>query len=101
MILVLPTSATAEPNLYAKALAALAARGFMGNLTRELGDRSVLATDNSIYQVVPEAIAYPRNRTDLVLIARLLGEPKFQNLVIRPRGGGTGTNGQSWGKGLP
>ena len=81
-------------------LAALVAAGFEGETSRAPSDRMVLATDNSIYQVPPDAVAFPKGQTDLERIARLLGDPRFHDVVIRPRGGGTGTNGQSLGEGL-
>ena len=89
-----------EPGVYDAALAAIRAQGFTGELTVDFADRAVLATDNSIYQVTPEAVAYPRDTEDLVRIARVTSDPKFREVVIRPRGGGTGTNGQSLGDGL-
>ena len=63
-------------------------------------DRTVLATDNSIYQLRPQAIAFPRNTDDLVRIARLTEDPRFAGVKLAPRGGGTGTNGQSLTDGL-
>jgi len=63
-------------------------------------DRTVMATDNSIYQLTPQAIAFPRNVDDLVRIGTLLGEERFADVRIAPRGGGTGTNGQSLTDGL-
>src|SRR5690606_26081595 len=54
----------------------------------------------SIYQVLPDAVAFPRTLRDLQRIGRLLAEPRFAEVVTRPRGGGTGTNGQSLGHGL-
>jgi FAD/FMN-containing dehydrogenase len=60
----------------------------------------VLATDNSIYRLVPQAIAFPRGTDDLSRIGRLLAEPRFAGVRIAPRGGGTGTNGQSLTDGL-
>lgn len=63
-------------------------------------DRVVLATDNSIYQLLPDAVAFPADEQDLVRIARLIDEPRFHGIALRPRGGGTGTNGQSLGDGL-
>src|SRR3954469_7616113 len=44
--------------LYATFLAELRARGFEGDLSSTYSDRTVLATDNSIYHVTPEAIAF-------------------------------------------
>ena len=94
------TRQTEAPPLYAAACAELAARGFEGDLSLAPADRTVFATDNSIYQVEPGALAFPKGRGDLVRIARLLEDPRFAGLVLRPRGGATGTNGQSLGDGL-
>ena len=85
---------------YADFLAALRAAGFEGELSAAEGDRTVLATDNSIYRLVPQAIAFPRGTDDLARIGRLLAEPRFAGVRIAPRGGGTGTNGQSLTDGL-
>lgn len=76
-------------------LAELRLRGFEGDITHSHADRTVFATDNSIYQLAPQAVVFPRNETDVVRIAKLAGEPCFQKLKLTPRGGGTGTNGQS------
>lgn len=61
--------------------------------------RVVYATDNSIYQVMPEAVALPRSAADVVSLlvdnhARTVPRP------VVARGGGTGTNGQSLTDGL-
>ena len=63
--------------LYLDYLAQLRLRGFEGEITHAHADRTVFATDNSIYQVAPQAILFPRGRADLVLIARLAAEPAF------------------------
>jgi FAD/FMN-containing dehydrogenase/Fe-S oxidoreductase len=81
-------------------MAELRARGFEGQLSRTHADRTVLSTDNSIYQLLPQAIAFPRSTDDLVRIARIAAEPRFHALKLAPRGGGTGTNGQSLTDGL-
>lgn len=86
--------------LYPDFLNALREAGFEGDLTEAMSDRVVLATDNSIYQVLSEAVAFPRSTADLQRIARLLADPRFGAIILRPRGGGTGTNGQSLGAGL-
>lgn len=75
-------------------------RGFAGDITDSHADRTVFATDNSIYQVPPAAIVFPRNEDDVVLLAKLAHEPRFRTLVLAPRGGGTGTNGQSLTEGI-
>jgi FAD/FMN-containing dehydrogenase/Fe-S oxidoreductase len=98
---VIPALAAAPPSsLTLDFLAELRLRGFEGDLTASEADRTVFATDNSIYQVVPQAIAFPRNEADVVRIARVAGEPRFAKLSITPRGGGTGTNGQSLTEGV-
>src|SRR5829696_8703235 len=86
--------------LYATFLAELSARGFAGDLSATYADRMVLATDNSIYQLTPQAIAFPRDTDDLVRIARATQDPRFAAVKLAPRGGGTGTNGQSLTDGL-
>jgi FAD/FMN-containing dehydrogenase/Fe-S oxidoreductase len=76
-------------------LAAARAAGFKGELESRYADRIAAATDNSIYQILPQAVAYPRDTGDVVILARLADEPRFHDIVLSPRGGGTGTNGQS------
>jgi hypothetical protein len=49
----------------------LRARGFEGDLSVTSAESIVQATDNSIYQVLPQAMAFPRTIEDLVSIARL------------------------------
>ena len=89
------TDSSSPTPLYAEFLAELRARGFAGDLSSTYADRTVLATDNSIYQRMPEGIAFPKDTEDLVRIARVLADPRFAGLKVAPRGGGTGTNGQS------
>src|SRR3954471_8963960 len=86
--------------LYTAFLAELRARGFEGDLSSTYSDRAVLATDNSIYQLTPQAIAFPRSTDDIVRIARAAHDPGFADVQLAPRGGGTGTNGQSLTDGL-
>ena len=86
--------------LYLNFINALRERGFSGDLNPDYANRTVLATDNSIYQVLPQGVLYPRTTADLVMIAKLSHESKYQSVVLSPRGGGTGTNGQSLTDGL-
>ncbi|WP_207061252.1 FAD-binding and (Fe-S)-binding domain-containing protein [Motiliproteus sp. SC1-56] len=85
---------------YLKFIETLKARGFAGDLNPDYANRVVLATDNSIYQILPQGVLYPRSIADLQLIARLSQTEAFQSIVLSPRGGGTGTNGQSLSDGL-
>ncbi|MEX1661544.1 FAD-binding and (Fe-S)-binding domain-containing protein [Thioclava sp. 15-R06ZXC-3] len=93
----IPALPLQEPELpLTKAFCAeLRARGFSGDIMTGVADRTVMATDNSIYQIEPQAVFYPRNQDDLVRITKLLSSERFAGLHIAPRGGGTGTNGQS------
>ncbi|VVP20226.1 hypothetical protein PS838_03803 [Pseudomonas fluorescens] len=81
-------------------LDALQVAGFQGEIARNHGDRTVLATDNSIYQRLPQAAAFPRDERDVAILSRLAAEPAHCAVVLTPRGGGTGTNGQSLTDGL-
>ena len=85
---------------YLHFIEALKAQGFSGDLSPDYASRVVLATDNSIYQVLPQGVVYPKHAEDLQLIARLADQPEFSDVVLSARGGGTGTNGQSLTDGL-
>ena len=86
--------------LHDELTAELRLRGFEGDLAPAYGDRIVSATDNSIYQLLPQLVVFPRSVDDLVRLARVAAEPRFKDIVFAPRGGGTGTNGQSLTEGL-
>ncbi len=81
-------------------LDALRVAGLEGEIDVSHATRTVLATDNSIYQRRPTAAIFPRNAADVERIARLLAEERFRSVVVSPRGGGTGTNGQSLTDGI-
>ncbi|MEH6469923.1 MAG: FAD-binding and (Fe-S)-binding domain-containing protein [Halopseudomonas sp.] len=85
---------------YLQFIDALKQQGFGGDLNPDYANRVVLATDNSIYQLLPQGVLYPRSMADMVLITRLSNQREFHGIVLSPRGGGTGTNGQSLTDGL-
>lgn len=85
---------------YRTFLEELRLRGFDGEIRSDYATRLVTATDNSVYQTVPQAVIFPRRAGDVATILRLLHEPRFRRLKVSPRGGGTGTNGQSLCDGL-
>ncbi|STO53833.1 FAD linked oxidase domain-containing protein [Canicola haemoglobinophilus] len=68
---------------------------FEGDIATNYADRLTLATDNSVYQQLPQAILFPKTTADIVRITKLAQQEDFQSLTFTPRGGGTGTNGQS------
>ncbi|MAY43576.1 MULTISPECIES: FAD-binding and (Fe-S)-binding domain-containing protein [unclassified Neptuniibacter] len=86
--------------LYLDFIDALKLKGFMGDLNPDYANRIVLSTDNSIYQMLPQGVLYPRSAEDLVLISTLADESRFAEVKLSARGGGTGTNGQSLTDGL-
>ncbi|MBK6007938.1 FAD-binding oxidoreductase [Ramlibacter ginsenosidimutans] len=100
MIPRLPAHDLAALPLAAEFLAELRLRGFEGDIAQDAANRTVFATDNSIYQLPPQAIVFPRHQPDVVRIAKLAADPRFQSLALTPRGGGTGTNGQSLTNGI-
>lgn len=85
---------------YLAFLAALSVRDFAGDLSPEYASRLIASTDNSVYQVLPQAVVFPRDVNDLKLLMSLLAEPRFAQVRLSPRGGGTGTNGQSLTQGI-
>lgn len=78
-------------------LAALRAQGFAGEVAEDAASRTVYATDNSIYQLPPAAVVFPRDGSD---IARLVRAAAETGMPVTPRGGGTGTNGQALTSGV-
>ncbi|WAM53207.1 FAD-binding oxidoreductase, partial [Vreelandella venusta] len=85
---------------YVRFLDALRARGFEGEIAPDYANRTVLATDNSIYQRLPQAAVFPKHAEDLERLAKLAAELPHRDVVLTPRGGGTGTNGQSLTDGI-
>lgn len=74
---------------------ALVNAGFTGDIETTYASRIAVATDNSIYQTLPQAVLLPRSTDDLVILTSLAQTSSFSHLKFSPRGGGTGTNGQS------
>ncbi|MCA8310422.1 FAD-binding oxidoreductase [Burkholderia sp. AU28942] len=91
----LPRPASPPDGRYRDFLAALHAAGFAGEIRVDHANRTVQATDNSIYQRLPQAVVCPAHADDVRLLARLLAEPAHRDVAVAARGGGTGTNGQS------
>jgi hypothetical protein len=51
-------------------LQALEQQGFTGDTATSYADRLTMATDNSIYQLLPDAVVFPRSTADVALISR-------------------------------
>lgn len=73
----------------------LAERGFRGEIETSYAARLAVATDNSVYQALPQAVLLPSDMADIQRITDLANQPRFVQLKFAARGGGTGTNGQA------
>ena len=98
----IPTLSEVSPlqSKYLAFIKQLKANGFSGDTNLDYANRVVLSTDNSIYQVLPQGVIYPKNTQDIQCLTQLSNSPEFHDIVLSPRGGGTGTNGQSLTDGL-
>ena len=74
--------------------------GFSGDIESSYASRLAVATDNSVYQQLPQAVIFPTNNQDLVTLGQLAQTQSFTSITFSPRGGGTGTNGQSLTPGI-
>ncbi len=85
---------TIEPQ-YLEYLSELERSHFSGDVDKRYNARVVQSTDNSVYQFLPQAIIYPKSQADIQVALQLANEDKYKAINFSPRGGGTGTNGQS------
>ncbi|OLQ90153.1 hypothetical protein BIY22_03885 [Vibrio panuliri] len=74
--------------------------GFSGDIETQYSSRLAVATDNSVYQQLPQAVIHPRTTQDVALIGKVSVKPVYERVKFSPRGGGTGTNGQSLTQGV-
>lgn len=86
--------------VYAQFLKALRDKKFQGDISTKFSDRLVVATDNSIYQIMPQAVVYPKSHNDVKALFQLANQIEFKEITFSPRGAGTGTNGQSLSTGV-
>ena len=93
----IPRLAQVEPaqGRYLTFLETLGQQGFQGEIRSDYGTRLVQSTDNSIYQILPQAAVFPINKSDLKILLKLAAHEKYRDIRFAPRWGGTGTNGQS------
>ena len=80
--------------------AALLAKDFGGEIEADSALRAAMSTDNSVYQIYPDVVVAPRTAGDVVALLDVMAQPEFAHLALTPRGGGTGTNGQSLNQGV-
>lgn len=82
----------------ARYLAALHQAGFRGEIGDDPAHRVSFSTDNSIYQLLPQAVIFPRDAADIATAMRTANQPEHHQIRFQPRGGGTSCNGQSLGE---
>ncbi|QDP01255.1 FAD-binding and (Fe-S)-binding domain-containing protein [Thalassotalea sp. PS06] len=86
--------------LYQKYLQTLKSSGYRGDISCQYSARLAVATDNSVYQQIPQAVLHPKTVDDIAILTSLAGLEKFHEIQFSARGGGTGTNGQSLTPGI-
>ncbi|QPG06836.1 FAD-binding oxidoreductase [Salinimonas marina] len=79
-------------------LDALQASAFTGDIEFQYASRMAMATDNSVYQAIPQAVVFPKTVADLQCLGELANQ--HSSVKFAARGGGTGTNGQSLTSGI-
>ena len=99
MLPLLSHKQTLEP-VYVAFLDALEQSEYSGDIDKRYSARLVQATDNSVYQFLPQAVLYPKNQQDIQIALTLAASDAFRSVTFSARGGGTGTNGQYLTHGL-
>lgn len=89
---------SALDNAYLEFLGSLKLSGFAGDVETQYSSRMAVATDNSIYQQLPQAVLLPKHLDDLQIIGQVAKQ--HTEVKFSARGGGTGTNGQSLTPGI-
>ena len=74
--------------------------GFVGEIETSYATRLSVATDNSVYQSLPQAVIFPTCNQDVQILMQLAAKPQNRGISLSPRGGGTGTNGQALTQGI-
>lgn len=96
----LPMATKTNEKSYLKFLNSLKKERFSGEIKTDFATRLSVSTDNSVYQMIPQAVLFPKSTDDISLVLKLAQQSHFQELKFSPRGGGTGTNGQSLTSGI-
>lgn len=99
MIPVVGYQASLDP-VVKRFLAQLSESSFAGDIEQSYASRLTVATDNSVYQELPQAVLLPKSIDDIKQLTSLASQGDFQSITFSPRGGGTGTNGQSLTPGI-
>ena len=73
--------------LYAQYLNALKVSAFKGDVESAHASRLLVATDNSVYQRMPQGVIFPKDNEDISIALKLRATPVYERLIITPRGG--------------
>ncbi|QOL24826.1 FAD-binding oxidoreductase [Thalassotalea sp. LPB0316] len=73
---------------------------YLGEINTKYSARLAVATDNSVYQQLPQLVLHPTSIEDVQAITTLANQAEFADIKFSARGGGTGTNGQSLTPGI-
>lgn len=90
----------AATKLVTQYLKTITNQGFTGDTDASYATRLTASTDNSIYQQMPQGVIFPRSEKDIQIALETADQDPFLSLTFGPRGGGTGTNGQSLTPGI-
>lgn len=91
------TKPRTPPAARSRAFQAALAKALEGEVRFDAFTRGRYATDASIYQIMPRAVAFPRHEGDIAAALQVAGE---HGVPVIARGGGTSQNGQPIGDGL-
>ncbi|WP_341255704.1 FAD-binding oxidoreductase, partial [uncultured Pseudoalteromonas sp.] len=94
------TQQDAATEVVANYLSTIKNQGFTGDTDASYATRITASTDNSIYQELPQGVIFPKTEKDIQLALQTASRAPFLSLTFGPRGGGTGTNGQSLTPGI-
>lgn len=94
------TQQDAATELVANYLNTIKNQGFTGDTDASYATRLTASTDNSIYQQLPQGVIFPKSEKDIQIALQTASHDPFLSLTFGPRGGGTGTNGQSLTPGI-
>lgn len=86
--------------IYQDYIKSLQQTAYKGEINSQYSSRLAVATDNSIYQQLPQLVLHPRTKQDIQIITQLANQTRFNEIKFSARGGGTGTNGQSLTPGI-
>ncbi|MFT6787106.1 MAG: FAD/FMN-containing dehydrogenase/Fe-S oxidoreductase [Pseudoalteromonas rhizosphaerae] len=90
----------AATDLVASYLKTIIKQGFTGDTDASYATRITASTDNSIYQQLPQSVIFPKTEKDIQIALQTAAQDPYLSLTFGPRGGGTGTNGQSLTPGI-